>query len=169
MGSTPTTGTNLIHKMQEPNEKPSEKLVRELADADPLKTGLIAFLVTVFLSRLVGFLVIDAHALPLTLFVDIHGYRLHHFVYGDLIIAILGFVTFFLEVKLPKGIGALLYGIGLGLVMDEFVLWLGSMTYLSVKSFWVFNTTNSVAVISIAAIMMILIWRRSKTQKSNDV
>ncbi len=146
------------------NQK-SKNIFKEIGGADPLKVGLMAFLVSVFLSRLVGFLVIDGHVLPASVFVDIHGYRLHHFVYGNIILTVLGFLTFILNVEIAPGIAAMIYGIGLGFVMDEFILWLGSITYLSVNSIWVFNTANSLAVIAVAALMMYFIYQRGKKKK----
>lgn len=170
MGSTPTTGTNrILQNMSEGKENLLKKFSEYLNSEDPLKVGLISFLITVFISRLIGFLVIDEHALPKGLFLDIHGFRLHHFVYGNFIITILGFFIILLGAQIPSGIAALIYGVGLGMVMDEFVLWLGSIRYLSVNSLWVFNIVNSTAVIVVTAIMLLIIRHKNKTQKNNDI
>lgn len=84
-----------------------------------------AFLCTFGISRLYVYLVLG-HLAP-DLFLEINGVHIHHFTYGFFILA---FVGFYLLLKRPE-IGsrpfrttALCYGVGLGLAVDEFGMWI---------------------------------------------
>jgi hypothetical protein len=131
---------------------------------EPLTVTLLAFLITVVLARLFGFLIIDANLLPESLLLKIAGFRLHHFVYGNIIVVIISFLKIALGHKIPPRFSALIYGIGLGLIIDEFALWLGALSYLAHNSFQVFYNLNIAAVFLMTTIMLIILFhRRNKT------
>lgn len=58
------------------------------------------------------------------LYLDIHGVHVHHFTYGIIVLAIVGFVSItWPNFRLHQWL-AVLYGIGLALSFDEFGMWL---------------------------------------------
>lgn len=122
----------------------------------------MTFLVVVLLARIIGYFIIMTDELPRSLLVNIRGYRLHHFVYGNFIIMILSFLNIVLDKKIPPKTNAIIYGIGLGLIIDEFALWSGAITYLSANSLQVFNEINMAAVATVAIIMLVISHRRNK-------
>ncbi|MDP1709532.1 MAG: hypothetical protein Q8L21_01460 [Candidatus Komeilibacteria bacterium] len=136
----------------------------------PVTIALLSFLIVVLLARFISYLVVHAEALPAYLFVSIRGYRLHHFVYGNAILAILGFVKFILEAKISKRTTALLYGAGLGFVIDEFSLWSGSLTYLLPNNVYILNSVNIGAVFTVTLILLLVIYKKHKRRlkKMND-
>ena len=84
-----------------------------------------AFVLTFGISRLYVYLVLG-HLAP-DLFLEIGGVHIHHFTYGIILLASTGF---YLLLKRPE-LGsrafrwtALVYGVGLGLAVDEFGMWL---------------------------------------------
>ena len=84
-----------------------------------------AFLLIFGLARLYVYLVLG-HWAP-DLFLEIRGVHVHHFTYGFIILAATGF---YLLLKRPEFGSrafkwtAFAYGIGLGLAVDEFGMWL---------------------------------------------
>lgn len=84
-----------------------------------------AFLLTFGISRLYVYLVLGK--LAPDLFLEIGGVHIHHFTYGIILLAVVGF---YLLLKRPEfgsrafRWAALAYGIGLGLAVDEFGMWL---------------------------------------------
>jgi hypothetical protein len=85
--------------------------------ARPMLFGVAAVALTLGIARVINTL---APRTPLPL---IPGYRVHHYVFGIFILTIAGYLA--LLFKGPRatfGI-ALLYGLGVGLVFDEFGLW----------------------------------------------
>lgn len=136
---------------------------------EPATVVLLSFLIVVLLARFISYLVIQTNDLPEWLFVTVYGFRLHHFVYGNAILGWLGFAKFVLELKIPKRITALIYGIGLGLVIDEFSLWSGGLTYLLPNNVYVINTVNLGAVIVVAlAIFLVIYMKHRRRQKKLD-
>lgn len=129
---------------------------------EPSTIALLSFLIVVLLARLISYLVIHAETLPDFLFVTVRGYRLHHFVYGNTILVSLGFVKFILEAKISKKITGLVYGVGLGLVIDEFSLWSGGLTYLLPHNVYILNSVNLIAVLVVTMIMLFVIYKKYK-------
>ncbi|MGE5392830.1 MAG: hypothetical protein ACM3NH_03755 [Candidatus Saccharibacteria bacterium] len=130
--------------------------------SEPLFYTILAFMVTVIAARIIGFMVIRTADLPKSLFLNINGYRLHHFVYGNVVIVALSFIELILGISLPKKATGLIYGIGLGLVIDEFALWSGAITYLKAETLQVFNGINIVAVVLTLLAMVYMLKRRLK-------
>jgi hypothetical protein len=59
-----------------------------------------------------------------------NGHRPHHFVYGNILIVSTSFAVIGLGAD-PSGIVILIaYGVGLGLILDEFPHWLGNIKEL---------------------------------------
>lgn len=77
---------------------------------------LLAFLVTVIVTRLMVYTQPDVYVL-------LWGTHLHHFVWGIVILAIVAFVAI-VEPHKYSGPLAVLYGICIGLIADESALWL---------------------------------------------
>ena len=93
---------------------------------------ILACIWTVFgVSRFVAYLGLQVNALPRSIFLTVGTFRLHHFVYGDILLVIAGLLAIVFSEKIPKNLLALVYGIGLGLVLDEFPLWLGDVGQLN--------------------------------------
>lgn len=80
------------------------------------------YLITFILSRSMIYLFGDA--LPY-LFLNIKGVHIHHFAYGFFLLAIAGYLSLVtnLDLKHKKTV-AVIYGVGLGLAIDEFGMWL---------------------------------------------
>lgn len=56
-----------------------------------------------------------------TLFVNIRGTHVHHFIYGFFVLAIVGFLS--LVTERARRVRAFIYGVGLALAFDEFGMW----------------------------------------------
>lgn len=126
---------------------------------------ILSFTLTVAAARIIGFLVIKTDNLPKSLFLNINGFRLHHFVYGNILIVALSFAEMILGVRLPKKVTGLLYGIGLGLIIDEFALWSGAITYLKAETLQVFNGINLIAVVLVLSAMIYMLRRRMRIRR----
>lgn len=100
---------------------------------NPLSIVLVSIWAVYGIARLIAYLVIESSTLPESLFVSVGDFRLHHFVYGNAIIFVLSFLIIILGVKINKNLAALIYGAGLGLVLDEFLLWIGDTVQLNSK------------------------------------
>jgi len=57
------------------------------------------------------------------LFLDIHGVHVHHFIYGIIVLALVGFISLVSPHYPPRPWLAIAYGIGLALSFDEFGMW----------------------------------------------
>jgi hypothetical protein len=78
---------------------------------------LAGFLPTFLIAR---FLVATAP----TLFVTVRGVHVHHFIWGVIVLAIVGFISLVSPEYPPRPALAVSYGIGLALAFDEFGMWL---------------------------------------------
>lgn len=96
----------------------------------PLELILISIVSVTIISRLITYLILVKEFLPKGLFAQIGSFRLHHFVYGNILILITSFLAIGLGVRKHKNLFAIFYGIGLGLVLDEFLLWMGDVNQL---------------------------------------
>lgn len=83
----------------------------------------------VIISRLITFAVLKWKVLPKNTLSN--GKRVHHFVYGNVLIVFTSFLVIGLGVDGAAWWIALLYGIGLGLVLDEFPHWIGNVKELT--------------------------------------
>lgn len=90
----------------------------------PLLILFCSILVTFLVSRCIAYAVLVWHVLPERILSN--GRRPHHFVYGNFLIVAASFAVFGLQASPSSSILLVMYGIGLGLVLDEFPHWLGN-------------------------------------------
>lgn len=127
---------------------------------------ILASVISVFLiSRTLTFLILIERTLPQYLFINLGFFRLHHFVYGNILITITSFFAIGLGINKHKNWFALFYGIGLGLVLDEFLLWIGDVEQLTSNVMWIPYSFTVVAVVSlvIASVIMIRLYNIKMT------
>ena len=100
-------------------------------------------------------------SLPSYLFLDLGFFRLHHFVYGNILITITSFLAIGLGIRKHKNWFALFYGIGWGLVLDEFLLWMGDTNQLTNLVLFIPHSATVIAVVSlvIATIIMTRLYK----------
>lgn len=123
---------------------------------------ILASIISVFLiSRTLTYLILVQKSLPSYLFLDFGFFRLHHFVYGNILITITSFLAIGLGINKHKNLFALFYGIGLGLVLDEFLLWMGDTKQLTNIVLFIPHSATVIAVVSviIASIIMIRLYK----------
>ncbi len=82
-----------------------------------------SFLVTFLLARLTVRLVYQ-QVLPGSLFLNVKGVHVHHYNYGFFLLAVSGLWSLLDTKRRRLDIAALIYGIGLGLAVDEFGMFL---------------------------------------------
>jgi hypothetical protein len=136
---------------------------RNQQDIIPLEYILGGILGATIVSRLITYLILIKGDLPYWLFLRIGNSRLHHFVYGNILILVTSFFAIGLGTKKHKYLFAALYGIGLGLVLDEFLLWLGNINQLSNNVLFI---PYSMTVVSIASLLVasIIMYRLYKNK-----
>ncbi len=103
----------------------------------PLAIILASIVLVFVISRLITFSIMEWKILPKFLFTAFGDFRLHHFVYGNILITITSFLAIGLGIRKHKNWFALFYGIGLGLVLDEFLLWIGDVEQLTSNVLWI--------------------------------
>ena len=130
-------------------------------DIVPLLIILAGIIGVTIVSRIAAYLILVKNALPIWLFLQIGDYRLHHFVYGNILILITSFFAIGLGIKKHKYLFATFYGIGLGLILDEFLLWVGDVSQLTANVLWIPYSTTVVAlaVLIITSIIMIRLYQ----------
>ena len=120
-----------------------------------LLTRIIAVVVC---SRFFTWLIIAKKVLPESLFLNIKGFRLHHFVYGNLLIIASSILLLFSNQNNTKFIAALLFGVGVGLVLDELPLWLGDANQLQEKQLFLpYAIPTAGTVVGILALLLFLL------------
>jgi len=126
----------------------------------PLVIILLSIISVFIVSRIITFSIIEWKILPPFLFVALGEFRLHHFVYGNILITITSFLAIGLGIRRHKNWFALFYGIGLGLVLDEFLLWVGDVEQLTSNVLWIPYSGVIVATVTIfiASIIMIRLY-----------
>lgn len=127
----------------------------------PLVIILLSIIVVFIISRISSFLVLSG-ILPWYLFANINGFRLHHFVYGNVIITITSFVAIGLGIRRHKNWFALFYGVGLGLVLDEFLLWIGDIDRMNAYELFIPHSLTVITIVSliIASIIMVRLYKK---------
>lgn len=85
---------------------------------------LTTYILTLFLSRLTVFLIEHDVDFPFLGYNIVKGYHIHHFSYGIILMVIISFATLFLNVTRFNNAIYFLYGLALGLIFDEFGIWL---------------------------------------------
>ena len=139
--------------------------VRQLpSNITPLILILVSILSVFVISRFITYSILMQESLPGYLFMKIGDFRLHHFVYGNILITITSFLAIGLGIRKHKNLFALCYGIGLGLVLDEFLLWMGSVEQLTSNVMWIPHSITVIAVVSliIASIIMVELYELHK-------
>lgn len=109
---------------------------------------LFSFLLTFVIARSVAYLVTFRH-IP-NVFLDVRGTHVHHFVYGIVVLAVIGFlslISFSPKNKLWLALG---YGVGLGLAVDEAGQWLRLK-----DDYWVRQSYDALVVVTIALLLII--------------
>ncbi len=124
---------------------------KDRAHVIPLLIILTSIITVVAISRTLTYLILIKNSLPQWLFAQIGEYRLHHFVYGNILILITSFFSIGLGIRKHKNLFAVFYGIGLGLVFDEFLLWIGDVRQLTQN---VLIIPSSFTVVSIACVII---------------
>lgn len=106
---------------------------------------LISFLLTFIVSRLI------VELFP-NLFLTVKGNHIHHFAYGIIILSLTSLIAITTTLS-PKfrSLLAILYGIGLGLAYDEFIMW------IELEDSY-FDRRNFDAIITIALIFLNIIY-----------
>lgn len=84
---------------------------------------LVAFIITFIVSRIIGYL-ITYGVIPEIYWQPSPGLHVHHFTYGVFILFIAGYLGMIVRDPKVKFWIAMLLGLGLGLAMDEFGMWL---------------------------------------------
>ncbi len=127
----------------------------------PLVIILLSIISVFVISRTIIYMILVQKSLPSSLFLDFGFFRLHHFVYGNILITITSFMAIGLGIRKHKNWFALFYGIGLGLVFDEFLLWMGDTNQLTSIVLFIPHSATIVAVVSIliASIIMIRLYK----------
>ena len=127
----------------------------------PLVIILVSILSIFVISRSLTYMILIQKSLPSYLFLDFGFFRLHHFVYGNILITITSFLAIGLGIRKHKNWFALFYGIGLGLVLDEFLLWMGDSNQLTSIVLFIPHSATVIAVVSliIASIIMIRLYK----------
>jgi hypothetical protein len=97
---------------------------------------LYSFLWTFIVSRLIVYNFPD-------LFINARGTHIHHYAYGILILAVVGFASLHDLNQRAKRISAILYGIGLGLALDEFGMWI-----MLNDNYWVRRSYDAIFIVS---------------------
>lgn len=128
----------------------------------PLKLILVSIIGVTIISRIITYLVLTKGMLPISLFANIGSFRLHHFVYGNILILVTSFLAIGLGIRKHKNLFAIFYGIGLGLVLDEFLLWMGDVKQLTSNVLFIPYSITAVAIASllIATIIMYRLYKK---------
>ncbi|WKZ25466.1 MAG: hypothetical protein QY322_03715 [bacterium] len=122
----------------------------------PLVIILVSIISVFIVSRLITFSIMEWKILPPFLFAVVGEFRLHHLVYGNILITITSFLAIGLGIRKHKNWFALFYGIGLGLVLDEFLLWIGDVEQLTSNVLWIPYSGTIIAVVSIIIATIIM-------------
>ena len=136
------------------------KLLKRTSIA-PLVIILVSIISVFAISRSLTYMILVQKSLPSFLFIDFGFFRLHHFVYGNILITITSFLAIGLGIRKHKNLFALFYGIGLGLVLDEFLLWMGDINQLTNIVLFIPHSATVIAIVSliIATIIMIRLYK----------
>ncbi|MFA6258031.1 MAG: hypothetical protein WC671_03440 [Candidatus Paceibacterota bacterium] len=137
------------------------------SDIAPLVIILLSIISVFIISRILTYLILITETLPSYLFIDLGFLRLHHFVYGNILITITSFFAIGLGIKRHKNWFTLFYGIGLGLVLDEFLLWMGDIKQLTSEVLFIPYSATVIAIVSllIVSIIMIRLYENTDQEK----
>lgn len=113
---------------------------------------LFSFLLTFIIARSTAYAVTFRH-IP-NIFLDVRGTHIHHFVYGIVVLAVMGFlslISFSPKNKLWLALG---YGVGLGLAVDEAGQWLRLQ-----DDYWVRQSYDALVIVVLALLFVIYLPR----------
>lgn len=143
--------------------------MKKLPDStiDSLVIILLSILGVFAFYRITNYLLLVEEVIPRFFYVSLNGFRLHHFVYGNVLIILTSFAAIGLGIQKYKRLFALFYGIGLGMVLDEFLLWIGDVNQLQSEVLWIPHSLTAVAVVSflIATIIMFRLYKLHRLVK----
>ncbi len=112
---------------------------------------------TVVAMRIFISMILVWHILPPKLLSNINGILPHHFVWGNCIIVATAVMVVGLGVN-PASTGiAVLLGFGLGLVLDEFPLWVGNVGELSRNVAIIPGAIPAVVIFELTLIFLIIL------------
>ena len=112
-----------------------------------------AILIVFGMSRLVTFLAMKSKILPnRTLANNRKKWKIHHFVYGNILLVVTGFLS--IVYGFDGYIITVLYGVGLGLVLDEFPHWMGDVKELQRN---VLIIPGGLVAVCVALIMLLIL------------
>lgn len=120
---------------------------------------LSAFLATFTISRLFVYLVLG-HWMP-DFFLTIKGVHIHHFAYGFIILTLVGL---FLILKRPEPDSSSFkwatwfYGVGLGLAVDEFGMWIRLEDYYWTRQSYDAMIIVALLLLNIAYFKLVVKW-----------
>jgi len=107
------------------------------------------------ISRLIALAVLRWHILPRKALSN--GHRPHHFVYGNILIVLTSFLVIGLGVDTTNVWIAIAYGLGLGLVLDEFPHWLGNVKELTRNTPVIPGALPAVIIVEVVLLVVILL------------
>ena len=117
----------------------------------------VSFLITFILSRLTVWMVYH-HFLPRQFFLTTHDVHIHHFNYGIILLSIAGFWSLMNNKRGRLYLIAIIYGIGLGLIADEYgILLLLRDNYYARQSY---DAVIIVGLLLLSAIFFRPFWRK---------
>ncbi len=119
----------------------------------------IAFVISVAVSRLIALDIEKGRAIFGYLYIK--GYHIHHFYYGILLLIVSNWMSLIrhrkLHRRLFKGINSIMFGGGLGLVVDEFGLLL-TMEFGLKGNYWAPQSYYAiVTVVSVFVLFLLLL------------
>ncbi len=113
--------------------------------------ALFSFLATFSVLRTIVYLMDFGYILNIShFFLNIRGVHVHHFTYGIIILAVIGFLSLISFSPKNKIWLALGYGTGLGFAMDEAGQWL-----LLQEEYWVRQSYDAVIITSLILLVII--------------
>jgi hypothetical protein len=86
--------------------------------------SLVSYCLTLLFSRLTVYLIEQGIDFPFLGYNTFAGFHIHHFTYGIILLTIVAFIGLFLKVQKYIFIIYILFGIAMGLIFDEFGIWL---------------------------------------------
>ncbi len=109
------------------------------------------------LSRLLAFAVLKWKILPANVLSN--GKRPHHFVYGNILIVGVAIAAVGFGVNPSSWYLAVLLGVGVGLVLDEFPHWMGNVKELSRNVVFIPESLWAIMVVEVLLLICIFILR----------
>lgn len=123
--------------------EPNKLLIDQMKEAAILARWALGTILALFIVSRIVVVSIMSGWLPSWLFLNSGGHHIHHFVYGiTILVGVSTWLLFFPPVK--KWFAAILYGVGMCLLLDELIMWL------------TFDASNYYNQLSVDAIIILL-------------